>query len=134
MFANIRAKALEERCTMLEGRCTSLLKISHTLEDSNHTLETENKQLRQKKLMEEEMIAHKLKMREESVSLDAEKRISEAERKAAKEKDEGIAQTKDEYRDKLETQLTKRGDEMKEIQIEILNRLPDVSLAIKQKS
>jgi hypothetical protein len=113
---------------------TALLTVRDTLSDENHELVTENKKLKQKKQIEEEMIAHKLKMREESVVMDAEKRIGEAERKAAKEKDEGIATTKDEYRDKLENQLEKRGDEMKEIQIEILNRLPDVSLAIKQKS
>jgi len=133
MFASMRAKALEERCTKLEVRCTNLLEISHKLEDENHTLKVDNKKLAQTKQMEEEMIAHKLKMREESVQLDADKRVSEAERTAAKEMDEGIAEVKDTYRDKLENQLEKRGDEMKEIQIEILNRLPDVSLAIKQK-
>lgn len=134
MFANMRAKALEERCTKLEVRCTNLLEISHKLEDENHTLKVDNKKLGQQKQMEEEMIAHKLKMREESVQLDAEKRISKAERDAAKDKDDGIAKTKDKYRDKLETQLEKRGDEMKSMYEQILKRLPDVNLSIKQKS
>lgn len=84
--------------------------------------------------MEQEEIAHKLKMREEQVAMDASKRIADAEQKAAKERDEGIAKVKDKYRDKLENQLEKRGDEMKEMYSEILTRLPDVSLAIKQKS
>ena len=45
--------------------------------------------------MEEEMIAHKLKMREESIALDADKRIAEAEQKATKAKVDGIAKAKD---------------------------------------
>jgi len=130
----LNQKHLAKRCANLEERVTELLTVRDRLSDENHQLVTENKSLAQTKQMDEEMIAHKLKMREESVVLNADKKVSEAVRKAAKEKDEGIAATKDEYRDKLESQLEKRGDEMKEIQIEILNRLPDVSLAIKQKS
>lgn len=105
-----------------------------SLLEQNDELKVENKKLSQKKQMEDEMVAHKLKMREESVKLDADKRVSESERKSAKQKDDGIAKVKDEYRDKLENQLEKRGDEMKEMYSEILTRLPDVNLAIKQKS
>jgi hypothetical protein len=133
MFERFRSKALEERCTMLEVRCTELLEVSHKLQDENHKLEIENESLAQTQQMSEEMIAHKLKMREESVQLDADKRISEAERKAAKDKDDGISKTKDKYRDKLEGQLEKRGTEMKEMYGQILKRLPDVSMAISKE-
>jgi hypothetical protein len=125
-----REQSLEGRCEQLEERCTMLLGKARELEDENHTLKVSNKKLAQTKQIEEEMIAHKLKMREEQTTLDAEKKISEAERKAAKEKDEGIAATKDTYRDKLENQLEKRGNEMKEMYSEILTRLPDVTMAI----
>ncbi len=102
--------------------------------DENDELKTDNKRLSKKRQIEQEEVAHKLKMREEQVDMDAEKRIAEAERKAAKDRDDGIAKVKDKYRDKLENQLEKRGDEMKEMYKEILTRLPDVNLAIKQKS
>ena len=120
--------------SQLEERVIQLSNERHSLLDENEGLKVKNKQLSQTKQMEEEMVAHKLKMREESVTLDADKRVSEAERKAAKEKDDGIAKVKDKYRDKLENQLEKRGDEMKEMYSEILTRLPDVNLAIKQKA
>lgn len=134
-------KRLKQKCVQLEDRVENLTErvISLTdekdvLEDSVAELNLENNQLTQKRQMEDEMIAHKLKMREESVKLDADKRISEAERKAAKEKDDGVAKVKDKYRDKLENQLEKRGDEMKEMYSEILTRLPDVNMAMKHKS
>jgi hypothetical protein len=109
---------------------TALLTVRDTLSDENHDLTTENKKLRQKKSMDEEMIAHKLKMREEQVEIDSTKKIAAGERAA----DERVATVKDEYRDKLETQLKKRGDELKELFKDILKRLPDVNLAIKQKN
>ncbi len=134
-------KRLREKCAQLESRCGDLIESVRELRDErdeltdeNSDLKAENKQLQQKRQMEDEMVAHRLKIREESVKMDADKRISEAERKAAKEKDDGIAKVKDKYRDKLENQLEKRGDEMKEMYSEILTRLPDVNMAIKQKS
>lgn len=135
MFGWNRKKAalLDKRVENLEARVLTLTEIRNELTDENAELTTENKKLKQKRQIEEEMIAHKLKMREESVEMDANKRIGDAERKAAKDKDTGIAKVKDEYRDKLENQLEKRGDEMKEMYSEILTRLPDVNLAIKQK-
>jgi len=128
-----REEVLSERITMLEERCTTLLEVSHKLEDENHELEVENKNLEQTKQISDEMVAHKLKMREESVTMDADKRIGEAERKAAKDRDDGIAKVKDKYRDKLENQLEKRGDEMKEMYGQILKRLPDVNMEITKE-
>jgi len=132
-FNQKRAAQLGKRITQLEDRCLVLTKVRDNLQDENAKLGSENEELRQKKQMDEEMIAHKLKMREESVALDADKRVSAAERKAAREKDDGIAKVKDKYRDKLENQLEKRGDEMKAMYGQILKRLPDVSMAITKE-
>ena len=133
MFESLRRKALVDRIDQLEERCAALLKERDSLEDNNHTLKTENKKLAQKKAMEEEQIAHKLKMREELVELDKNKQVAKAQQDAEREKTKAIAKVKDEYRDKLEGHLEKRNDELKEMYAEILTRLPDVSLAIKQK-
>ena len=61
--------------------------------------------------------------------MEADKRVASAEKKA----DERVAKVKDQYRDKLENQLEKRGNELKEMYKEILERLPNVNMAIKQK-
>lgn len=123
-------KHLEERCVLLEKRVTQLLQIRDNLTDETHTLQSEVKQLKQTKRMGDEEIAHKLKMREEQVDIDSTKKIAATERKA----DERVSKVKDEYRDKLEKQLEKRGDELKKMYSEILARLPDVNLAITQKN
>lgn len=121
---------LDARVQMLEKRVLSLSDIRDQLLDSNAGLVSENKKLKQTKQMSEEMIAHKLKMREESVDAECAKRISEAETKAEKKIITEVGKTKDEYRDKLENQLEKRGDELKSMYTEVLTRLPDVSMAI----
>jgi predicted metal-dependent hydrolase len=123
-------EALKERVAELEDHCVRLAEIRNGLEDKNAELAAENKKLRQKKQMEEEMIAHKLKIREEQVEMDANSRIAEAEQKAVKQKNDAVAKVKDEYRDKIEKNLEKRGNEMKEMYGQILKRLPDVTMAI----
>ena len=132
-FTKRKENVLSERVAMLEDRIIELSKEKHELIDTNFDLITDNKKLKQTRQMEDEMIAHKLKMREEVVQLDADKRVSKAERKAAADKDDGIATVKDKYRDKLENQLEKRGDEMKEMYGKILKRLPDVTMAITKE-
>lgn len=123
-----RCVQLEERTVILGDRIIDLTNEKDELEDSVSTLSADNTQLKQKRKMEDEMIAHKLKMREEQVAIDSTKKIAAAERAA----DERVAGVKDTYRDKIEKQLEKRGDELKKMYTEILARLPDVNLAIKQ--
>lgn len=120
---------LESQVEKLEARVIALMEERQQLLEDNDGLKVENQKLSKKRQMEQEEIAHKLKMREEQVQMDSDKKVAEAERKA----DERVAKVKDEFRDKLENQLTKRGDELKEMYKEILTRLPDVNLAIKQK-
>ena len=93
-------------------------------------LKAEAKALKQNRKIEEEQIAHKIAMREGDLEIAQKKAIADIERKA----DERVAKVKDEYRDKLEKQLATRGDELKEMYKEILARLPDVNLAIEQRS
>ena len=114
----------------MEQRILSLQDERNTLTEENYDLKVENKKLKQTKQIEEEMIAHKLKMREEQVSLDADKRVAKAEQVAAKKSTDDIAAVKDTYRDKLENQLEKRGDELKSMYKQVLTRLPDISMAI----
>jgi len=121
---------LKKRCASLEVRVASLLEKRDRLEDINHTLTVENKKLKTKREIEEEKIAHKIKMREEQVDINYQRK----EHEILSATDKRVAKVKDDYRDKVEKQLEKRGNELKEMYIEILNRLPDVNLAIKQKN
>lgn len=134
LFGKRNEAHAKARIANLEDRVIELMEVRNTLVDEVSDLTSENKKLSQKKQIDDEMIAHKLKMREERVTQDADKRVSDAETKAEKRVITEVGKVKDEYRTKVEKQLEKRGDEMKEIQTEILNRLPDVSLAIKQKT
>ena len=121
---------LDARVQMLEKRVLSLSDIRDQLLDSNAGLTSENKKLKQTKQMSEEMIAHKLKMREESVDAECARRVADAETKAEKKVIVEVGKVKDTYRDKVENQLEKRGDELKGMFAEVLTRLPDISMAI----
>lgn len=123
-------KTLQERVDILTERVNELLLERDTLTGEKVELAAELAQLSQKKKMDEEMIAHKLAMHEEKLEIDKQKEIAATERSA----DERVADVKDQYRDKIESQLEKRGNELKEMYSEILERLPDVNLAIEQRS
>ena len=125
-----RENQLRAQIDILEERIVELRGERERLFDENHNLKTENKTLKVKRQIDEEQIAHKIKMREEQVDLDYKKKLQAAEAK----KQEDVAKVKDEYRDKLENELKKRGDELKEMYKQILERLPNVNMAIRQKS
>jgi len=130
-------KHLKKRCAHLEGRVIDLMKVRDKLEDEVHTIGGEFKKLKLTKKIEEEEIAHKLKMREEEVDLKYEKRSHEIKKgsdesvaKNLAECLEKVGAVKDEYRDKIEQNLDKRGDELRSMYTEILGRLPDVSVNV----
>ena len=130
-------KHLKKRCVYLEGKISELLTTRDTLEDNVHTISGELKKLKLTKKIEDEEIVHKLKMREEEVDLKYEKRSHEIKHQSdtsvAKNLAdclEKIGKVKDEYRDKIETNLDKRGDELRSMYSEILGRLPDVSVNV----
>ena len=120
---------LVKRMGQLESRIVQLMDEKYSLEERVDGLKLENKKLSTKRQIEEEQIAHKIKMREEQVDLNFEKRVAKIEG----EKQKAIAKVKDDYRDKTEKQLEKRGDELKKMYSEILMRLPDVSMAISKE-
>lgn len=96
--------------------------------DQVANLKNEIKQLKLDKRIEEDEIRHKLRMREEKLEIEKQQWMLEQERKSAA----SIAKVKDDYRDKLEDFLTKRGDDIKSMYSEILERLPNVNMRIKE--
>lgn len=130
-------KQLKARVGNLETRVIELKDERDKLEDNLHTLGAEHKKLKLTKKIEEEEVAHKLKMREEEVDLKYEKRAheikatsDEAVAKNLAECDKKVGEVKDTYRDKVEATLEKRSDELREMYTEILERLPEVSVNV----
>lgn len=94
--------------------------------------------LKLKKKVEEEDIKHMVKMKEERLDLANEKKQQALEAEFATknasaelEKQQAIGSVKDEYRDKMEVNLVKQVDDMKDMYSEILKRLPDVTVKMK---
>lgn len=125
-FNQKRINVQENRILELETRVTNLLKVRDQLEDENHELKSTNKQLKREKERQDEEIAHNLKLREGEIDLKYRRDVQQKEG----EKQEAIAKVKDEYRDKVESHLEKRGNELKEMYNEILKHLSPVAAAI----
>ena len=92
-------------------------------------LEMEIDRLKARKETEELELKHLVKMKEEKMQIELDKKAMEME----KEKNEAIAKVKDEYRDKLETRLIKEGENIKEMYNQILQRLPNINAKLSGK-
>lgn len=80
--------------------------------------------LKNEKKITEEDIKHMVRLREERLEVENEKKNLERDR----EKEKAIATVKDEYRDKMEARLQKEVENIKAMYSEILQRLPKVSV------
>jgi hypothetical protein len=116
-FGNGKTKALEDRIEKLQTECDKFFK--ERLE-----VKTELEDLKLKRKTEEEDIKHMVRMKEERMAVDLERTTIELER----QKDTAIAAVKDKYRNKVEEQLTKRGDDLKTMYGQILERLPNINV------
>jgi hypothetical protein len=107
-----------------------LVKTIEELSQEKTKLKEEVENLKLKAKISEEDIKHMIKLKEEKNAIELEKKAMKLE----KEKDSAIAVVKDQYRDKLETNLVAQKDDIKEMYSQILKRLPDVTarLNIKQ--
>lgn len=89
-------------------------------------LKNEVKQLKLAKKIEEEDIAHMMKMKEEAMEVKQQKFEMECEKK----RDADIAAVKDTYRDKLEEFLQTQVKDMKGMYSDILSRLPNINVKL----
>jgi len=119
-------KQLKERCETLEKKIISLRKAKDIVEDNLYDLKCDHEKMQRLHKIQEEEIAHKIKMRDEQVNMEKDKGIAEA----AVTADRRVTEVKDEYQNKLIAQLEKRGDELKDMYKEILTRLPEVNVEI----
>ena len=93
-------------------------------EDEARKLRATVADLKHEQKIAEEDIKHMVRIREEKLELQFEKKNVERER----EQQEAIAFVKDEYRDKMEVRLQTEVNNIKEMYSEILMRLPTVSV------
>lgn len=90
-------------------------------------LKKEVEYLKLQKKIETEDIKHMVKIKEEKMVVENERKQLERDR----EKDGEIAKVKDSYHDKVEKNLEKQLDNMKSMYGEILDRLPNVNVKLR---
>lgn len=118
-FGNGKTKALETRIQELQKDVDKYFK-------ERLDIKTELEDLKLKRKTEEEDIKHMVRMKEERVAVELEKKTIQLER----ERDTAIAKVKDEYRDKMEKQLTQETENIKTMYGQILERLPNVNVKL----
>lgn len=95
-----------------------------TLNGEIRTLKDQLADLKHEKKITEEDIKHMVRLKEEKMAVEAERKEVERDRVQAT----AIAAVKDTYRDKMETRLQTEVDNIKEMYGQILQRLPKVSV------
>ena len=119
-FKTTREKELNTKIKGLESERDDLKKEKETLTE-------EVERLKLKKKIEDEDIKHMVKIKEEKLQLDFQKKELELESK----KNNQVAKVKDDYRDKVEQNLHKEMDRMQDMYKEILARLPNINVKMK---
>lgn len=120
-------KRVEQLETELGAEKTSLKTTIESLERDKKSLKEEVADLELKKKIEEEDIKHMVKIKEEKMDLEYEKKALALER----EKDREIAKIKDDYQGKIEKNLEKQLAEVKETTDKIMALVPDINVKLK---
>lgn len=122
---NIFKKKEDKSYELLEQVKELELKIK-CLRNDAQTARDELSTVRHQKKLEEEDIKHMVKMKEEKMELDFDKRVVKIEREQA----DAIATVKDKYQDKQTEYLNKQIEQGAEDRKEILERLPKINVKL----
>ncbi|MBL4891439.1 MAG: hypothetical protein JKX91_06390 [Rhizobiaceae bacterium] len=114
---------LLKKCTELESEVAERDRLRQEVRDLKDDLAG----LKSKKKIEEENIKHMVKMKEEKMELDFQKRVLEMERGSA----ETIAKIKDQNQEEIKGMLVSEKTTIKDMYSEILERLPNISAKMK---
>lgn len=123
-------KNLTEKLRLIDADKEDAIKTRDALQKEVSGLKLQVEELRSKKKIEEEDIMHMIKMREEALAIEKQR----FELQMTQEKDAAIASVKDAYREKLEGWLIDKNKESDNRFEQILERLPNVNMSIKQDS
>jgi hypothetical protein len=139
MFLFRQKQKLEKEIFTLEAKRDTVLTqikleeelkaVKSALRDVKFAHEEETAKIKHERKIADEDIKHMIKMKEERLGIEFEKRVVELEKTSAAE----IAKVKDTYRDKMEMRLQEEVKQTKEMYSEILKRLPDISVKMKGK-
>jgi len=105
---------------------TDLERKIEGLEQERTNLKREVEDLKIAKKISEEDIKHMVKMKEEKLDIEHQKKVATIER----QKDVAVAAVKDGYRDKVEANLEVQRKEMREMYSEVLKRLPNIAVKL----
>jgi competence protein ComGF len=90
-------------------------------------LKQQCEEMKLQKKLDLEDIKHMVKMKEEKLNIEYEKKVLAVE----KAHDEKLMRIKDQYRDKMEARLEKETANIKSMYADILTRLPNVNVRLK---
>jgi len=90
-------------------------------------LKQQCEEMKLQKKLDLEDIKHMVKMKEEKLNIEYEKKVLAVE----KAHDEKLMGIKDQYRDKMEARLEKEAANIKSMYADILTRLPNVNVRLK---
>lgn len=127
MFDQIKSKKrLKTEVENLEKEVNSLKDSELSAREAKRRAEDELSKVKHDKKLETEDIKHMIKMKEEKNKLELDKKQVELER----ENFNKIETIKDEYRNKLEELLKGQIQDVKQIQKDILDRLPNIEVLL----
>ena len=109
------------------GDLAKLEKQRDELKEQVEDLTLQVTTLKHEHKLADEDVKHMVRIREEQLDVEYDKKVVELERKTQEE----IAKVKDEYRDKLEKRLQAEVDNIKEMYAQILERLPNVTAKLR---
>ena len=112
----------------LRKKVTELEKEIEDLKETKEIAESELRRVKHDHKMEEEDTKHLVKLREEKLNIEFQKKEMQVE----KEKQDVIAEVKDAYRDKMEANLNKQISDIKGMYGQILERLPNVNVKMSK--
>jgi biopolymer transport protein ExbB/TolQ len=98
-----------------------------SLEKEVQDLKKELDQLKSKKKIEEEEIKHLVKIKDEKREIEFQKKEMEIQKDA----DSKVMKVKQDYQDKIESNLQKQIEDTKQMYAEILQRLPNIAVRLK---
>lgn len=119
----------KKRMKQLVDREKSLGIAVDKLQEEVYDLKVSKRQLQLDNKIKIEDIEHMTRIKEEKLDIEFDKKVIKVERK----KDGEVLTIKNEYRDKVITLLEEGKKELASMYTQILERLPDINVAIKGK-
>ena len=131
MFGKRKENVRDEELVSLDEKIERLNREKSNLRETIENLTVEKRKLQLTRDIEIRDIKHMVKIKEEKLDIQFEKKSGEFERNLQRASDKEILAVKNKYRDKVEKLLEKGHEDLRGRYSEILERLPNIDVAIK---